>query len=463
MAPLPAYRFGSFLVSRRRRQLLRAGAVVPLIPKYFDLLVLLIERRPAVVTRREIFDVVWGDVIVSDGALTQAIRTLRRVLGDDSREPTFIRTASRHGYSFVFAEVEEADVEEAPTSAEDAARARSRESGLETLSAEARVAALAESLCSLPESPDTIEERRDLAGQLLVIDPAGAVRAVTARPRHAAALALLREARWDVPGAGPVPLLGRPEGVAAAWWLVRWRTREALRITARRWVQAAGGASVAGLAAGLLGGGLLVAAPGSTTPLTAIPVLMLLGGMAGFIAASGVAAGIATAEAVSRSGRFAAVVVGGALGGAAIGTLLQVLGSWTLANVFGLAVAVGGSVEGACLGGAVALGYALTTARRGGGIAAPTGGARWLAALTAGLATAATAVALAASGYPLVGGIIHAIAEASRGSQMQLTPLGAWLGEPAFGPVTQALVAAAEGALFGFGLTWGLTRRAGRL
>ena len=113
MPSLPAYRFAEFVVSRRRRQLLRQGEPLPLIPKYFDLLVLLIERRPDVVSRREIFDTVWRDVIVSDGALTQAIRTLRRVLGDDSREPNYIRTISRHGYSFVFPNVEEGDFEEA--------------------------------------------------------------------------------------------------------------------------------------------------------------------------------------------------------------------------------------------------------------------------------------------------------------------------------------------------------------
>ena len=48
---------------------------------------------------------VWTDVIVSDSALSQAVRTLRRTLGDDSREPRFIRTVARHGYRFVFADV----------------------------------------------------------------------------------------------------------------------------------------------------------------------------------------------------------------------------------------------------------------------------------------------------------------------------------------------------------------------
>src|SRR5215207_4422255 len=89
---------------------LREGRELPLIPRYFDLLVFLIERRHEAVHRRDIFDRVWTDVIVSDSALTQAIRTIRRTLGDDPRGPRFIRTVSRHGYRFVFAEViEEAD------------------------------------------------------------------------------------------------------------------------------------------------------------------------------------------------------------------------------------------------------------------------------------------------------------------------------------------------------------------
>ena len=89
--------------------LLRSGREQPLIPRYFDLLVFLIERRHEAVHRRDIFDRVWTDVIVSDSALSQAIRTIRRVLGDDSREPRFIRTVSRHGYRFVFADVVEED------------------------------------------------------------------------------------------------------------------------------------------------------------------------------------------------------------------------------------------------------------------------------------------------------------------------------------------------------------------
>jgi DNA-binding winged helix-turn-helix (wHTH) protein len=87
--------------------LLRGGAEIPLIPRYFDLLVFLVERRREAVHRRDIFERVWRDVIVSDSALSQAIRTIRRALRDDPKEPRFIRTVSRHGYRFVFADVHE--------------------------------------------------------------------------------------------------------------------------------------------------------------------------------------------------------------------------------------------------------------------------------------------------------------------------------------------------------------------
>jgi DNA-binding winged helix-turn-helix (wHTH) protein len=115
-APAPCYRFGSFRLSPARRQLLDGEREVPLIPRYLDLLLLLVERRGEAVSRRVIFDRVWSDVVVSDGALSQAVRTLRRALGDDPREPRFIRTVSRHGYQFVFPEVSEAPEPLAPPS-----------------------------------------------------------------------------------------------------------------------------------------------------------------------------------------------------------------------------------------------------------------------------------------------------------------------------------------------------------
>src|SRR3954467_10089681 len=104
---LRRYRFGEFTLSPRLRLLMQGDRQLRLIPRYLDLLIFLVERRHEAVHRREIFDRVWTDVIVSDAALAQAIRPLRRTLGDDPRQPRFIRTISRHGYQFVFADLVE--------------------------------------------------------------------------------------------------------------------------------------------------------------------------------------------------------------------------------------------------------------------------------------------------------------------------------------------------------------------
>ena len=295
--------------------------------------------------------------------------------------------------------------------------------------------------------------------QKLFLGTAQAVKRLISEPGHAEALAILRDTRWLVPGAGPVPLFGRPEGIAAARALARRRLREALRVTGRRWVQAASGAALAGLVAGVTGGTVLFASSPSDTPPTVVFVLAAIGTVAGFVGAAGVAAGIALAEALSRSWRAVSIVVGGAAGGLLVGLFAHAALRWTLDGVFGLRLAPGGGAEGLALGLAAAAGYAATTSRHGGGIASPAGRARWTSALAAAACAGLAGWLLSWNGVPLVGGIVNEIAQSSRGSRIALAPLGALVGEPSFGPLTRALVGAFEGALFGFGLTWGLTRR----
>lgn len=442
----------------RRRQILRAGEPVPLIPRYFDLLVLLIERRQTVVTRQDIFDAVWGDVFVSDGALTQAVRTLRRLLDDDPKAPRFIRTVSRHGYMFICAEVVVVDDDDPRAGVVAAAAAEQSQAG----KGETRLEPLVDQLLGRTSERLSLEDRRDLAQRLHGLGTVRALEAITAAGDGAEALALMRDTRWDVPGSSAVPLLGVRHGPGAARLIVAWRTREALRLTGRRWAQAAGGAAVAGALAGVVGGLLLALAPGSPTPISVVPVLVALGAVAGFTGAAGIAAGMAAAEAVARSSRGIAIVVGGAAGGVGIGGLLGVLTRWTLISVFGVTLEVSGVIEGLVIGAAVAAGYVVGTVQTNGNIPAPRGALRWRAALTTAIAGGLAAAVLSLSGYRLVGGIVHQVAQAFQGSQVSLAPLGAWLAEPAFGPLTQLLVAVAEGALFGGGLAWGLTRRAAR-
>ena len=93
-------RFGEFEFDRERRQLLRAGRPVPLEPKAYELLALLLERRPQALSRAQIRDVVWPGVFVSESTLGVAVNAIRQALGDDARQPRFIRTVHGFGYAF---------------------------------------------------------------------------------------------------------------------------------------------------------------------------------------------------------------------------------------------------------------------------------------------------------------------------------------------------------------------------
>ena len=92
--------FGRFTFDTDTRELLDAGTRVHLSPKGFDLLTLLLERRPTVVSKREIHDKVWQDTFVSEANLSVVIAEIRQVLGDDSRQASFVRTVHRVGYAF---------------------------------------------------------------------------------------------------------------------------------------------------------------------------------------------------------------------------------------------------------------------------------------------------------------------------------------------------------------------------
>ena len=104
--------FDRFTFDGASRELLEAGSRRHLSPKAFDLLRLLLERRPAVVTKREIHEHIWQDTFVSEANLSVVVAEIRQVLGDDSREGRFIRTVHRVGYAF---SGETRDVEAPPT------------------------------------------------------------------------------------------------------------------------------------------------------------------------------------------------------------------------------------------------------------------------------------------------------------------------------------------------------------
>src|SRR5918994_2080074 len=98
-------RFGPFEFDSATRELLQAGAPVRLSPKSFDLMQILIECRPALVTKSELQDRLWPDAVVLEANLGNAVAEIRKALGDDPKSPKYVWTVSRRGYRFT-AEVE---------------------------------------------------------------------------------------------------------------------------------------------------------------------------------------------------------------------------------------------------------------------------------------------------------------------------------------------------------------------
>jgi DNA-binding winged helix-turn-helix (wHTH) protein len=95
-----AVRFGEYLFDTQRRQLVRGEEAVHLTPKAFELLGLLLERRPEAVSKDELESRVWGKTHVAETSVAGLVAELRRVLGDRGRPPRFIRTVHGFGYAF---------------------------------------------------------------------------------------------------------------------------------------------------------------------------------------------------------------------------------------------------------------------------------------------------------------------------------------------------------------------------
>jgi DNA-binding winged helix-turn-helix (wHTH) protein len=92
--------FADCVLDLAARQLSRAGSVYPLEPKMFELLEVLIQRRPAVVKNEELDEILWPKVYVARTSLTRLVSELRSALGDTSRDSRIIRTVYKSGYAF---------------------------------------------------------------------------------------------------------------------------------------------------------------------------------------------------------------------------------------------------------------------------------------------------------------------------------------------------------------------------
>jgi DNA-binding winged helix-turn-helix (wHTH) protein len=109
-----SFRFERFVLDPGDRQLRRDDLPVELNARYLDALALLVREAGKLVSKDRFLDEVWRGVPVTDEALTQCIKTLRRQLGDDATRPRFIETVPKHGYRFIAAVEWLGDGDDAP-------------------------------------------------------------------------------------------------------------------------------------------------------------------------------------------------------------------------------------------------------------------------------------------------------------------------------------------------------------
>jgi DNA-binding winged helix-turn-helix (wHTH) protein len=94
------YRFEACELDLGRRLLLVGGEERHLSPKALRLLEILIENRPAAVSKETLHDTIWPEVFVTESNLAGLAAEIRAALEDDPRQPRFIRTVHGYGYAF---------------------------------------------------------------------------------------------------------------------------------------------------------------------------------------------------------------------------------------------------------------------------------------------------------------------------------------------------------------------------
>jgi DNA-binding winged helix-turn-helix (wHTH) protein len=326
-----SFAFEGFVLDTSERRLTADDQRIELNGRYFDALVLLVREHGKLISKDRFLAEVWRGVPVTDEALTQCIKTLRRQLGDDASRPRFIETLPKHGYRFV-----------AP---------------VEILGSEKRAAS----------SPDGWRD-------FVVTGSAGTL-----------------------------------------------------------------GGAVAGLIGGLIYGflGASQAQP-ETGAISILLVLLAIAIIVAVIGAAGVSFAIGSAAfAPSRSWQW--FTIAGAGGGLITGAVVKLLGIDAFSLLIGRAPHnITGAMEGLVVGGAV--GASAWFAHR-----MPL--KRQAAALGAGSGSLAGVAAVLLGGHLLLGSLAT-LTRDFPDSHLNVARFGGLFGEAQFGPITELVTAALEGALF---------------
>jgi DNA-binding winged helix-turn-helix (wHTH) protein len=338
-----SFRFERFSLDPGDRQLRRDDQPVEVNARYLDALALLVREAGKLVSKDRFLEEVWRGVPVTDEALTQCIKTLRRQLGDEAGRPRFIETVPKHGYRFI-APVERIDGEAGARAATPRATGSTSAYGLR---------------------------------QCLLLGGAGTLGACVA--------GIIGGLFYGFAGASQP--LGAGIGAASVLLVLLWLT----------------------IAAALMGG-------------------------------AGVSFGIAAAG-FARARHW--TILGGAAGGLLVGGVVKLLGLDAFNLLLGRSPGdITGGAEGALLGGAVGVGAWLAFRRAG----------AWSlrrSSAAAALAGGAAGIVIPLLGGRLMGGSLDLLARSFPDSRLRLDQIGALFGESGFGPVTQLITGALEGALFG--------------
>ena len=344
-----AYFFDRFELDPADRRLTANGQTVKLSGRYLDALILLVVEEGRLVTKARFMEEVWKGVPVTDEALTQCVRSIRKTLGDEAGRPKFIETSPRHGYRFI--------------------------ANVTHVGGGSRVA---------PSVP-------------------------AAQTRHS----------------------DEPAPLAVS------ESREALE----RFFAMGRAGQFGGGAAGLIGGvayGFAGVAGGAGEAVSGLLVLAALTAVVGMIGGAGVGFGVGATAFVSRLPE-PWLPIGGACGGLIVGAVVRLAGMDGFSLLFGAAPkAMTGAGEGLLLGAAIGAGVWIAR------------GQRRLVAVLAGAALTGTAgSAVSLLGGQLMGGSLAALATQFPEARLRLGHLGTLFGELSFAPVSQAVTAGLEGALFG--------------
>ncbi len=102
---------GEWSICQAEGSLSSNGRSVRLEPRVMDLLAYLAAHRERVVSKEELMAAVWGGAFVEEGVLSQAVHSLRKVLGDDARQPRYVQTIPKRGYRLVAPVIPEGETE----------------------------------------------------------------------------------------------------------------------------------------------------------------------------------------------------------------------------------------------------------------------------------------------------------------------------------------------------------------